>query len=118
MGGEAAIGLLALLTYSNLNGTNNKAVKYHTQYINATDINDIRAYKEQSEDNLSTAEDLEKRLELLTTAFMAVHIYNIVDAYLNGPSGEETTAVKKQRIDLVYNPVLNQPQLRFSIALD
>ena len=49
---------------------------------------------------------------------MAVHIYNIVDAYLNGPSGEETAAVKKQRIDLVYNPVLNQPQLRFSIALD
>ena len=118
MGGEAAIGLLALLTYSNLNGTNNKAVKYHNQYINATDINDIRAYKEQSEDNLSTAEDLEKRLELLSTAFMAVHIYNIVDAYLNGPSGEETAAVKKQRIDLVYNPVLNQPQLRFSIALD
>ena len=118
MGGEAAIGLLALLTYSNLNGTNNKAVKYHNQYINATDINDIRAYKEQSEDNLSTAEDLEKRLELLSTALMAVHIYNIVDAYLNGPSGEETAAVKKQRIDLVYNPVLNQPQLRFSIALD
>ena len=45
-------------------------------------------------------------------------VITIVDAYLNGPSGEETAAVKKQRIDLVYNPVLNQPQLRFSIALD
>ena len=118
MGGEAAVGLLALLTYTNLNGANNKAVKNHTNYINATDINDIRTYKEQSESNLNKAESLEKQLELLTTVLMGVHVYNIVDAFLNGPSGEETAATKKQRIDLVYNPELNQPQLRFSIALD
>ena len=118
MGGEAAVGLLALLTYTNLNGANNKAVKNHTNYINATDINDIRTYKEQSESNLDKAESLEKQLELLTTVLMGVHVYNIVDAFLNGPSGEETAATKKQRIDLVYNPELNQPQLRFSIALD
>ena len=42
IGGEAAVGLLALLNYTNLNGANNKAVKNHTNYINATDINDIR----------------------------------------------------------------------------
>ena len=118
MGGEAAVGLLALLTYTNLNGANNKAVKNHTNYINATDINDIRTYKEQSESNLNKAESLEKQLELLTTVLMGVHVYNIVDAFLNGPSGEETAATKKLRIDLVYNPELNHPQLRFSIALD
>jgi hypothetical protein len=39
-----------------------------------------------------------------------------VDAYMNGPNDD--MAYKKKNIDLVYNPELNQPQLRFSIALD
>ena len=59
-------------------------------------------------------------MEYVLYALGAVHIYNIVDAYLNGPDeldGDET-AVKKQKFDLVYNPELNQPQLRFTIALD
>jgi hypothetical protein len=57
-------------------------------------------------------------MEYIMYALGAVHIYNIVDAYLNGPEDEETASVKKQKFDLVYNPELNQPQLRFSIALD
>ena len=59
-------------------------------------------------------------MEYIIYALGAVHIYNIVDAFLNGPSeGEdETASVKKQKFDLVYNPELNQPQLRFTIALD
>jgi hypothetical protein len=47
----------------------------------------------------------------------AAHVYNIVDAYMNGPN-DEMASRNNKKIDLVYNPELNQPQLRFSIALD
>ena len=120
LGGEAALGIFALVTYNSYYSSNNKAVKSHQDYINAFDVQDIRSFKQTSEDHLSDAEASEQTMEYVLYALGAVHIYNIVDAYLNGPDeldGDET-AVKKQKFDLVYNPELNQPQLRFTIALD
>ena len=118
LGGEAALGIFALVTYNNYYSSNNDAVKFHQNYINATDVTEIRSFKETSEGHLSDAESSEQMMEYIMYALGAVHIYNIVDAYLNGPEDEETASVKKQKFDLVYNPELNQPQLRFSIALD
>ena len=120
LGGEAALGIFALVTYNSYYSSNDKAVKSHQDYINAFDVQDIRSFKQTSEDHLSDAESSEQTMEYVLYALGAVHIYNIVDAYLNGPDeldGDET-AVKKQKFDLVYNPELNQPQLRFTIALD
>ena len=120
LGGEAALGIFALVTYNSYYSSNNKAVKSHQDYINAFDVQDIRSFKQTSEGHLSDAESSEQTMEYVLYALGAVHIYNIVDAYLNGPDildGEETV-VKKQKFDLVYNPELNQPQLRFTIALD
>jgi len=120
LGGEAALGIFALVTYNSYYSSNDKAVKSHQEYINAFDVQDIRSFKQTSEDHLSDAEASEQTMEYVLYALGAVHIYNIVDAYLNGPDeldGDET-AVKKQKFDLVYNPELNQPQLRFTIALD
>ena len=120
LGGEAALGIFALVTYNSYFSSNDKAVKSHQDYINAFDVQDIRSFKQTSEDHLSDAEASEQTMEYVLYALGAVHIYNIVDAYLNGPDeldGDET-AVKKQKFDLVYNPELNQPQLRFTIALD
>ena len=120
LGGEAALGIFALVTYNSYYSSNNKAVKSHQDYINAFDVQDIRSFKATSEGHLSDAESSEQTMEYVLYALGAVHIYNIVDAYLNGPDildGEETV-VKKQKFDLVYNPELNQPQLRFTIALD
>ena len=78
------------------------------------------SFKSTSEGHLSDAESSEQTMEYIIYALGAVHIYNIVDAFLNGPSEaeDETASVKKQKFDLVYNPELNQPQLRFTIALD
>ena len=121
LGGEAALGIFALVTYNSYYSSNDDAVKFHQQYINATNVQDIRSFKATSEGHLSDAESSEKNMEYILYALGAVHIYNIVDAYLNGPDeleGDETVSVKKQKFDLVYNPELNQPQLRFTIALD
>ena len=120
LGGEAALGIFALVTYNSYYSSNDKAVKSHQDYINAFDVQDIRSFKQTSEDHLSDAEASEQTMEYVLYALGAVHIYNIVDAYLNGPDelDDDETAVKKQKFDLVYNPELNQPQLRFTIALD
>ena len=120
LGGEAALGIFALVTYNSYYSSNNKAVKSHQDYINAFDVQDIRSFKATSEGHLSDAESSEQTMEYVLYALGAVHIYNIVDAYLNGPDilDDDETVVKKQKFDLVYNPELNQPQLRFTIALD
>ena len=55
-------------------------------------------------------------MTILAYVLGAAHIYNIIDAYMNGPNDD--MAYNNKKIDLVYNPELNQPQLRFTFALD
>ena len=90
--------------------------KYHTQYLAATDAEVIRSLKTKSDDASSSAESSKGQLTILAYVLGAAHIYNIIDAYMNGPNDD--MAYNNKKIDLVYNPELNQPQLRFTFALD
>ena len=47
----------------------------------------------------------------------AVWVANMVHAYLSGQIRDDAAA-EKSGFDLVYNPQLKSPQLRFYIALD
>ena len=57
--------------------------------------------------------------QLLMVAYAggAVWIANMVHAYLSGQVRDDASA-EKSGFDLVYNPQLKSPQLRFYIALD
>jgi len=113
--GEVGAGAIGYLIYSGMKASDDDNRKYHTQYLAATEAETIRSLKKKSDDASSSAESSKGQLTILAYLLGAAHIYNIVDAYLNGPNDLAFTG---KNIDLVYNPELNQPQLRFSIALD
>ena len=114
--GEMGAGAIGYLIYSGMKSSDDDTRKFHTQYLAATDADNIRSLKKKSDDASSSAESSKGQLTILAYLLGAAHVYNIVDAYMNGPNDD--MAYKKKNIDLVYNPELNQPQLRFSIALD
>ena len=114
--GEMGAGAIAYLLYSNMNASNDDTRKFHTDYLAATDSDQIRSLKTKSDNASSDAESSKNQLSILMYLLGAVHAYNIVDAYMNGPN-EEMASRNNKKIDLVYDPELNQPQLRFSSAL-
>ena len=115
--GEMGTGAIAYLLYSNMKSSNEDTEKYHKDYLLASDQDQINALKIKSDDASNSAESSKNQLTILVYMLGAAHIYNIVDAYMNGPN-DEMASRNNKKIDLVYNPELNQPQLRFSIALD
>ena len=114
--GEVGAGAIGYLIYSGMKASDDDTRKYHTQYLAATDAEVIRSLKTKSDDASSSAESSKGQLTILAYVLGAAHIYNIIDAYMNGPNDDMPYNNKK--IDLVYNPELNQPQLRFTFALD
>ena len=114
--GEVGAGAIGYLIYSGMKASDDDTRKYHTQYLAATDAEVIRSLKTKSDDASSSAESSKGQLTILAYVLGAAHIYNIIDAYMNGPNDD--MAYNNKKIDLVYNPELNQPQLRFTFALD
>ena len=56
------------------------------------------------------------QLTMMFQAAAAVHVANMVHALVFGP--KETSASTQPLFQLGYDPYINQPQLRFTIALD
>jgi hypothetical protein len=110
-------GAIAYLLYSNMKSSDEDTKKYHQSYLLESDPDQINALKTKSDDASNSAESSKDQLTILVYLLGAAHLYNIVDAYMNGPN-EDMASRNHKKIDLVYNPELNQPQLRFSIALD
>ena len=55
-------------------------------------------------------------MTMMLYAVGARHLTNMVHAFIRGPKAN--VASKDQTFDVVYDPILKQPKLRFSIALD
>ena len=89
---------------------------YWTKYKLETDEDLLQYYKGQTLE----AEDLMiRKNSALTTMFRAaaaIHVVNMIDAYLIDITPEPLG--KKTSLGLGYDPIINQPQLRLSIALD
>ena len=89
---------------------------FYAQYQAATNPNDIRMFKEKSmaaEDQMNSSND---QLTMMFQAAAAVHLANMVHAFVLGPKNSATAS--RSQFQLGYDPNINQPQLRFTIALD
>lgn len=114
---EAGVGALAYLLYTNMTTSDEDNRTYHLQYLAATNRAEVRSFKSKSDAAKNDAQGTKNQLTLVLAVLGAAHVYNIFDAYMNGPI-EQSAFLKNKSFDLVYNPDLNQPQMRFSIALD
>ena len=116
LGSEIAAGALAYMSFSQYQTAQDDYVKYQTQYVASTDpdqITELKGLAQKALDDESAAND---QITLMLYAVGAIHVSNMVHAFIRGP--KVTTASKRSGMNLVYNHALQQPQLRFSIALD
>jgi TolB-like protein len=116
LGTELAAGVLAYMSFSQYQTAQDDYVKYQTQYVAAKDpdqIAELKGLAQKALDDESAAND---QITLMIYAVGAIHVTNMVHAFIRGP--KVNTASKRSGMNLVYNHTLQQPQLRFSIALD
>ena len=116
LGGELSLLGLGYMSYSTYQTAFDDVNSLYTQYQAATNPSDIRSLKEKSmaaENEMNSSND---QLSMMFQAAAAVHLANIVHAFVLGP--KNSTASSKSQFQLGYDPIINQPQLRFTIALD
>jgi hypothetical protein len=89
---------------------------FWAKYKNATDHYELQEYRAKTLEAEEVMIDNNNNLTVMFRIAAVVHVVNMLDAYMTeiAPQG----IAEKARIDLGYDPIINQPQLRFSIALD
>ena len=116
LGGELALLGLGYMSYSSYQTAYDDVNSFYAQYQAASDPAQIRLLKEKSmaaEDQMNSSND---QLTIMFQAAAVVHLANMVHAFVLGP--KNTTALKRSQFQLGYDPNINQPQLRLTIALD
>ena len=116
IGTEAFLGVLAYLSYKDYNNEKSLALKYQESYKLSTNFDEMRIYKEKTEEAMLRANGADDQYQIMLYIIGTVWLANIAHAYMT--SIDQFAVTKKTKFDLVYNPKVHQPQLRLSIALD
>ena len=89
---------------------------FWAKYKKATNHYELQEYRAKTLEAEEVMIDNNNNLTVMFRIAAVVHVVNMLDAYMTeiAPQG----IAEKARIDLGYDPIINQPQLRFSIALD
>ena len=116
IGTEAFLGVLAYFSYKDYNNEKSLALKYQESYKLSTNFDEMRMYKEKTEDAMLRANGADDQYQIMLYVIGTVWLANIAHAYMTGT--DQFAVTKKTKFDLVYNPKIHQPQLRLSIALD
>ena len=134
MGAEAVMGALIYSTYSARQSATTDWNNYQQLYLNERNIVLIMDHKQNRDNSMADIEAANGQLALLAGIASSVWIANAVHAYLVGPGSEKKKKDKKEKkadpepaveeqalsrvdIKLVYDPALQQTQLKFSIPL-
>lgn len=116
IGTEAAVGVLAYLSYSQYKSSHSDYTSFRDQYNSATDPALIAEYRSKSESSHSEMETANDQMKLMLYAGAGVWVANMVHAYLVGPSKEDQA--NKASLRLAYDPEYKQPKLKLKIALE
>ena len=134
MGAEAVMGALLYSTYSAHQSATTDWNNYQQLYLNERNIVLIMDHKQNRNNSMADIEAANGQLALLAGIASSAWIANAVHAYLVGPGSEKKKKDKKEKkaepepaveeqalsrvdIKLVYDPALQQTQLKFSIPL-
>ncbi len=129
------MGALIYSTYSARQSATTDWNNYQQLYLNERNIVLIMDHKQNRDNSMADIEAANGQLALLAGIASSVWIANAVHAYLVGPGSEkkklekqkkepeepepavEEQALSRVDIKLVYDPALQQTQLKFSIPL-
>ena len=128
------MGALIYSTFSPHHSANTDWNNYQQLYRNERDVVLIVEHKQNRDNSMADIEAANGQLALLAGIASFLWIANAVDAYMIGPGSEKKKKDKKEKkaepepaveeqalsrvdIKLVYDPALQQTQLKFSIPL-
>ena len=112
-----AVGALSYMQYNDYKAAFDDYNKYQNQYMASTNpdiIADLRGKVEDSHNDMVVADD---QMQNMLYAAGGIWVVNMLHAVLTVPV-QSAEIKNKKSVDLVYDPLLKQPKLRFSIALD
>ncbi len=116
MGGGALMGFMLYNAHNNYKSSKAKAIEFHGLYMDATKLVDLRSYKATSKDHLSDTKSANNKIIIYGTLLGLTYATNVFHAYMLDKS--QLASGNFPRFELAFNPELNAPQLRLSIALD
>jgi len=116
LGSEAAVGALAYLSYSTYQTHYDSFDQSYLQYSQSPNPLEKQTFKAEAQSNHQSMVDANDQMTLMLYAAAGIYVANIVHAAMSGPKNDIVS--KKSSVNLVYDPFLQQPQLRFTIALD
>ena len=116
LGLEVGAGALAYTSYNEYLKNQDDYIYFQSQYAASTDPDEIASLKAQAQEALDNESLANDQMTMMLYAVGALHLTNMVHAFIRGPKANVVS--KEQMLDVVYDPILKQPKLRFSIALD
>jgi hypothetical protein len=116
MGGGALMGFMLYNARNNYKSSKAKAIEFHGLYMDATKLVDLRSHKATSKDHLSDTKRANNKIIIYGTLLGLTYATNVFHAYMLDKS--QLASGNFPRFELAFNPELNAPQLRLSIALD
>ena len=115
-GFETAALTFGYLFYNDYKSAYDDVDKYWSEYKKSTDHDLLQEYRAKTLEAEQVMIDNNNNLTLFFRMAGVIHVVNMLDAYMTeiAPQG----IAEKTQIELGYDPIIQQPQLRFSIALD
>jgi TolB-like protein len=115
-GFETAALTFGYLFYNDYKSAYDDVDKYWSKYKRSTDHDLLQEYRAKTLEAEQVMIDNNNNLTLFFRMAGVIHVINMLDAYMTeiAPQG----IAEKTQIELGYDPIIQQPQLRFSIALD
>ena len=117
IGSEALIGTVAYMKFSEYQKANSEYISLLDQYNlseNPTEISDLKIQAQDQHAKMNSANDM---MTNMLYAVGTVWVTNMIHAYLTGPNSMADNN-DHQLIQLVYDPVTQQPKIELSIQLE
>ena len=114
---EATVAGLAYLSFNNYNTANNDYNNYKGLYDSADEEDLVILYRSQAEDSHELMEQTQSEMLMYSGILGGLWLINTVHAFITEPK-QDFSYNHKDNLFIVYNPSINQTQLRWSIALD
>ena len=114
---DAALAGLAYMSYDAYNTANSDFTNYDNLYDATNDVDLAVLYRAQAEESHDLMEQAQDEMLMYSGILGGLWLLNAIDAYISGPK-QDVSYHRLDNLQVVYNPSINQTQLRWSIALD
>jgi len=117
LAGGAALAGLTYLSYDAYNTAESDFTNYDNLYKATNDADQALMYRARAEENHDLMEQARDEMVMNAGILGGLWLVNAIHAYLSGPK-QDLSYDHRDNLQMVYNPSINQTQMRWEIALD